>query len=535
MKRFLPLFALALSAAAAATNPQYGGDLRFCLYSEPKTFNPLLVADTSSEQVRYLTAGVLVRVNRVTQELQPELAVSWHVGAAGRAITFKLRQHVAFSDGTPFSAEDVAYTVRTLFDPKLHLPTADPFGVTGEVRIATPADDQITLTFPAPVAGLERLFDQVGIISHQSPKKEMATVGPFYVASYRPGSEVELARNPYYWKRDPQGLRLPRVDTLRLYIQQNHDMEAIRFQRGDLDLMTSVSPEIFDQLQARSPASVRDLGPSLESEMMWFNQSPKAPLPDYKKAWFQSAAFRRAVSAAINRDDLCRLVYRGHARPAEGPISPANKFWFNQALKPHPFDRKEALDRLAAAGFRLQNGVLRDAQGHAVEFSVVTNSGNQAREKITQMMQEDLKAVGIKLNIVRLDYSAIIDRISRSFDYESCLLGLTNVDLDPDAQMNVWLSSASNHQWNPDQAKPATPWEAEIDRLMRAQHAALDPAKRKQYFDKVQQIVSDQAPFLYLVTKNALVAVSPSVLNANPSVLRPQATWNIELLARRAR
>jgi peptide/nickel transport system substrate-binding protein len=296
-------------------------------------------------------------------------------------------------------------------------------------------------------------------------------------------------------------------------------------------MMNAVSPEVFDQLQSRMPAAVRDLGPSLESEMMWFNQSPKAPLPAYKKSWFQSREFRRAVSAAVNRDDLCRLVYHGHARPAEGPISPANRFWFNTAIKPHRYDPKQALDLLGKAGFRLQDGQLYDSQSHAVEFSVITNAGNQAREKLAQMIQQDLKAVGIRLNVVKLDYSAIIDRISQSFDYESCLLGLTNVDLDPDAQMNVWLSSASNHQWYPNQVSPATPWEAEIDRLMQAQGSELNPARRKADFDKVQEIVSQELPFLYLVTRNALVAVSAPVQNANPSVLRPQTVWNIEMLA----
>jgi peptide/nickel transport system substrate-binding protein len=530
MKRYLVAFAM-VCAAARATGAPYGGELRFCLYSEPKTFNPLLVADTSSEAIRYMTAGVLIRVNRQTQELEPELALSWRIVSEGRGIAFKLRQNVAFSDGTPFSAEDVAYTMRSLFDPSLHAPTADPFRANGSVKIETPAADEVTLTFPTPVAGIGRLFDQVGILSSKSPKKEMASLGPFYVAQYKPGSEVDLSRNPYYWKRDAQGLRLPRLDSVRLYIQQNRDVELIRFERGELNIVNAVSPDIFDQFQARMPAAVRDLGPSLESEMMWFNQSPKAPLPAYKKLWFQSREFRRAISAAVNREDLCRLVYRGHARPAEGPISPANRFWFNAGLKPHPYDPKEALDLLGKAGFRLRDGQLYDAQSNAVEFSVVTNAGNQAREKLAQMIQQDLKAIGIRLNVVKLDYSAIIDRISRSFDYESCLLGLTNVDLDPDGQMNVWLSSASNHQWNPNQASPATPWEAEIDRLMKAQGSELNAAKRKAYFDKVQEIVSQEVPFLYLVTKNALVAVSPSLRNANPSALRPQAVWNIEMLA----
>jgi len=532
MKVLLSVAALVWSAAAA-TGPEPGGTLRFCLYSEPKTFNPLLVADTSSEAIRYMTAGVLIRVNRLTQELEPELATSWQVTPDGRRITFRLRPSLEFSDGTPFSAADVAYTMRTLLDPALHAPTADPFRANAQsVKIETPAADEVSLAFPAPVAGLERLFDQVGILSAQSPKREMATLGQFYVAAYKPGSEVDLSRNPYYWKHDARGKRLPRLDSVRLSIQQNREMELVRFERGELDLLTSVSPELFDRLQARMPAAVRDLGPSLESEMLWFNQSPKAPIPAYKKVWFQAGEFRRAISTAINRGDLCRLVYRGHARPAEGPISPANRFWFNAALKPHAYDPGEALRRLAKAGFRFENALLRDSGGHPVEFSVITNAGNEAREKMAQLIQQDLKAIGIRLNIVQLDYSAIIDRISQSFDYESCLLGLTNVDLDPDAQMNVWLSSASNHQWNPNQAFPATPWEAEIDRLMRAQSSALKAPQRKVYFDQVQEIVSREAPFLYLVTKNALVAMSPDLLNAQPAVLRPQTFWNIEMLAR---
>jgi peptide/nickel transport system substrate-binding protein len=525
--RLLPYVLVCLSIANAAS----GGELRFSIYSEPKTFNPVLVSDASSETIRYLTAGVLIRANRMTHQLQPELAVSWRLLPKGRGIAFSLRKDVRFSDGTPFSSEDVVYTMRMLFDPGAHSPTAEAFGAAAAgATISTNGPHGVTLSFATPVAALDRLFDQVGIVSRNSAKKELATLGPFFVAEYKPGSEVRLARNPYYWKSDENGNRLPRLDAVRLYIQQNRELELMRFQRGELDLITALAPDPFQQLQARNPGLVRDLGPSMESEMLWFNQNDRGPLPEYKKTWFRSKEFRRAVSAAINRQDLCRLVYHGHARPAEGPISPANRLWFNASLNPHRYDPKEALDRLAKDGFRLQNGALVDARGNAVEFSLITNSGNQARERLAQMIQQDLKAIGIRLNLVKLDYAAIIERISQSFDYESCLLGLTNVDLDPDAQMNVWLSSASNHQWRPSQTTPATSWEAEIDRLMRAQHAEPTAQKRKMYFDTVQQIVWEEAPFLYLVNRNALIAAAPALRNLNPSVLRPQALWNVEML-----
>ncbi len=146
------------------------------------------------------------------------------------------------------------------------------------------------------------------------------------------------------------------------------------------------------------------------------------------------------------------------------------------------------------------------------------------------MIQQDLEEIGIQLNIVTLDFPSLLERISRTFDYDLCLLGLINVDLDPSAQMSVWLSSSSNHQWNPEQKSPATSWEAEIDRLMQAQASTNDQNQRKRYFDQVQKIVWEQQPFIYLVNKNALAAISPTLANTSPVVLRPETFWNVETL-----
>jgi peptide/nickel transport system substrate-binding protein len=535
MKRIVVIAALLILPLYQASPAQPQTELRFCLHAEPKTFDPQLVDDGSSETIRYLTGGVLIRVNRKTQQLTPELATSWEVNRAGNRIVFHLRPNVKFSDGTPFSADDVAFTMKRLMDPETHSPTADSFRSSDAApQIAVSSPLTITITFGAPVAGLERLFDQVAITSTRSPLKIAAVLGPYIVARYTPGSEVLLSRNPNYWKVDSQGTRLPYIDGLRLEIQQNRDMELARFRRGELDLINSLDADAFNDLGRVAPGAVVDAGASMESEMMWFNQVPSAPLPAYKLAWFQSTAFRLAVSEAINRADICRIVYRGHARPAEGPISSANQFWFNAAVKPHPFDVASSRRRLEKDGFRLRGGVLYDRTGNPVIFSIVTNAGNRNRERIASMIQQDLQAIGIRLNVVTLDFPSLIERITKTFNYEACLLALTNLDLDPSGQMNVWLSSAANHQWNPNQKQPATAWEAEIDKLMRAQASETRAPARKRSFDRVQQIVSEQAPFLYLVTKNSLSAIAPSVRNSAPVVLTPQTFWNIELLRKTA-
>ncbi len=510
---------------------QTSGELHFFLHTEPKTFEPAQVADDASETVRYLTGGVLIRVNRQTQALEPELATSWKVSNLGKTISFKLRHNVYFADGSPFSADDVAFTMKQLMDPALHSPTGDSFrSAQGDPQIQVQGKDKISITFPAPVVALDRLFDQVAIVSAKNPTKHDAVLGPFYVADYKPGAYVLLKRNSNYWKKDEKGRQLPYLSSVRLDIQPNRDIEMMKFRRGEIQLINALDTEFYDKLASTSPDLVHDAGPSLDSEQMWFNQVPTAPIPDYKKAWFRSTDFRRAISEAINREDLCRVVFGSHARPAVGPVSPANKLWFNTKLHAEAYDPQQALARLKQAGFTLQNGALRDAQGHAVEFSIITNSGNKPRERMATMMQQDLARIGIKLNVVTLDFPSLIERITSSFNYESAMLGLTNVDPDPSAQMNVWLSSAENHQWNPSEKSPATAWEAEIDKLMQQQSSALDLKKRKAAFDKVQEIVYEQAPFIYLVNKNALSAASPAVSGMAPVVLRPQTYWNIDRL-----
>ena len=508
-----------------------GGELRFSLHSEPKTFNPLLVDDESSETIRYLTGGVLIRLNRYTQELEGELASKWKVSETGRRIDFQLRPNVLFSDGTPFTCEDVAYTVRQLMDPALHSPTGDAFrSMPGPVEATCGTSNSVMVRFPGPVAALAAQFDQVAILSAGSPKKESAVLGPFAVGEYKPGSYVLLHRNPNYWKRDAEGRRLPYLDSIRLDIQQNRELELLRFRRGELDIVNKLDAEMYDRLASEKPSSVVDAGPSLDWEVIFFNQVANSPLPDYKRRWFRSDEFRLAISEAINRDDIVRVVYRGHAKAAVGPVSASNHFWINSALKPIVYSAPAALDRLERDGFRRTGNALFDREGHKVEFSMITNAGNKNHERMLALIQQDLAKLGVQLNVVTLDFPSLIERISRSFNYESVLMAFTNVDVDPNAQMNIWLSSAANHQWNPNQKSPETPWEAVIDRLMQSQTAAQDPAKRKVFFDKVQQIAREEAPFIFLVNPNALSAISPNVRNVSPAKLRPQIYWNAERL-----
>lgn len=505
-------------------------ELRFALPAAPKTFDPLQVSEGASETIRYLTGGVLVRVNRETNELEPELAESWKLLDGGRAIRFHLRAGLKFSDGVTLTANDVARTLKNALDPKKEAPVGELFRSAAgdpEVRVVSPL--VIEVRYAEPKARIDRVFDSLAITPAVMSRLP-ASAGPFHVCEYQPGEFVRLERNPNYWKRDASGNRLPYLDFIHIDIQPNREIEVTRFLRGELDLITRLDPDSFDRVTKTHPAAARNLGPSLDSEFLWFNEVPSAPIPAWKKTWFTSAAFRRAVSLSIHRDDIARIVYRGHAHPAAGPVSPSNRFWFNAALKPLGFDSQTALHALTSDGFTLRDGVLRDRDGHEVEFSIVTGAGNRPREAMAAVIQDDLTKIGIRVNIVVLDFGSLIERITRTSQYEAALLGFDNIETDPAGEMNVWLSSGEMHAWHPNQKSPATPWEARIDQLELTLASGVAPALRKKAFDEVQQIVVDQEPFIYLVNPDYLAAVAPVLHGARPVAVSPQLLWNVEYL-----
>lgn len=517
-------FAAGLAAAAPVR------ELRFTIGGDPRSFDPLHVEESNSETVRYLTGGVLVRINRVTGNVEPELAESWSLADGGRAITFRLRPGLRFSDGAPLTSADVARTLARALDPKEGSPAGDAFrAADGNPVVRALSPREISIRYRTPKPGLDRLFDALSIAPPGNTRLP-AAAGPFHVAEYRSGEYIRLARNPNYWKRDSAGHSLPYLDSIRIDIQQNSEIALARFLRGELQVITKIDPDGFERLRKERPGSARNLGASLDSEFLWFNQAPAKTLPEWKRRWFTSAAFRHAVSQAIHRDDIARLVFRGNAHPAAGPISPANRFWFDASLKPLPTDRAAALKLLEGDGFRLSGGVLRDRQGHAVEFSVITNSGNRPRAGMARLIQADLKKIGITVNVVTLDFGALIERIAKTLDYEAGLLGFTNVEVDPMEQMNVWLSSGAQHAWWPGQKTPATPWEARIDALELGQAGEAAPAPRKKAVDEIQRIAAAQEPLIYLVNPDYLCAIGPSVQGAQPTASPPQVLWNIEWL-----
>jgi len=165
-----------------------------------------------------------------------------------------------------------------------------------------------------------------------------------------------------------------------------------------------------------------------------------------------------------------------------------------------------------------------------VEFSILTSSSNAERTKMATLIQDDLKQLGVRIQVVPLEFRSLLDRVTQTKEYEACVLGLVSFDADPNSDVNVWLSRGATHLWNPSQAHPATPWEAEIDGFLEAQLTATSYPQRKKLYDRVQEILAQYQPMIFLASPDILVGAKNAVGNLHPAVLEPYVLWNVEQL-----
>jgi len=536
-----------------------GGRLVMSLRGEPKTLNPLIAADARSREVIGVMQADLVHINRATQLTEPALAKSWKVSPNGLEYTLVLRQGIRFSDGQPLDADDVLFTFRVYLDEKVHA-TQHDFLIVGGKPITVRKLDAYTVVFQLakPYGAGERLFDGFYILPRHLLEKlyqegkfdqagtlataanAWAGLGPFRLKEYVVGQRLVLERNPYYWKADAKGNRLPYLDELVFLFVQNADAQVLKFRSGETDVISQIGAENFTVLSRQQNGyTMTDAGPGLEYYFLFFNLSEageKTPAEMRRRQkWFREIKFRQAVSAAVDRDAIVRLVYQGRGAPLWGLVAPGNRRWGNEKLAHPARSLERARTLLKEGGFSWNNGAngeytLLDAEGKPVEFSILTSSSNANYPKMAALIQDDLRQLGMRVQVVPLEFRSLLDRVLQTKEFDACLLGLVSFDADPTADTNVWLSSGGSHLWNPSQAHPATEWEAEIDRLMEQQLAAPSFEQRKKLYDRLQEILAEEQPMIFLASPDILVGAKNVVGNFQPAVLEPYVLWNVEQL-----
>ena len=536
----------------------FGGRVLIGALGDPKTLNPIVASETSSRDIYARIFSSLISKNNLTQEIIPGLAHSWEFSEDNLEITYHMRRGVLWSDGVPLTAYDVEFTYDVLYDPRVENSLNDIMRVDGEPFVGTAVDSfTFKVSIPSPFAPfldwsggavpvlpkhilepeLEKgAFDSAYNISW--PPEKLVSCGPYLIEKFESGVKTVLRRNPSYWRVDREGNRLPYLERIIHVNVRSTETMLLMFQTGQLDMvglrLTDVA--ILEKDTEKQDFSIINLGTDLGQNMFWFNLNPgknkdgKPFVAPYKRVWFEDVRWRKAMAHAVNREGIARTVFDDMAQPQYGPETPANKLWYNPNLVKYDYNPDKSRELLDEMGLidGDGDGVREDEQGNPVEFTMVTNTGNDNRELIGNIVKYDLARIGVKMNFNPVEFNTLIVKIDNDYEYECCLLGLTSGDPDPSSGMSVWLSSGRMHQWNPSQPEPATEWEARIDELMKLQMSTLDSDKRKEYYDEVQYIISDMVPYIYLVIPEILVAVRNKFENLTPTIMRHRLLWNIE-------
>ena len=537
-----------------------GGEIVASVRSEPRTFNRLTARDTTTDLVSELTQAKLVRINKVTQAVEPWLAESWTLAADRRTYTIRLRQNLTFSDGHPFTADDVVFAFAAVYDEKTGSILADSLKAGGKTLTVSASDPQtVVVTFPFAFAPGVRLLENLPILPRHklepalkagkladawglsTPPSEVVGMGPFVLREYTPGQRLRFERNPRYWRRAPDGGPLPYLDRVTVDVVPDQNAELLRLESGQIDTMSGeVVPESYATMKraaGEGRVQLLDLGPVLWADSFWFNLKPGAFAGDARAAWLQRDELRRAISMAVDRKAFADAVFLGAGEPVYSFVTPANKEWYWTGTPATPHDPAGAKALLASIGLtdRNSDGLMEDASGQPARFSIVTQKGRPRLERGAAVVRDELKKIGLTVDVALLDANAVIERLV-SGRYEAAMYPIVPTDTDPGTNPDFWFSSGSFHLWNMSQPKPATDWERRIDELMAQQIGSADYAERKRLFDEVQQILYEHQPVVYFAAQKWYVAVSSRLVNVTPALYQPlPVLWAADTIAVRPR
>lgn len=550
---------------------EHGGRFRIGASSPPRTFNPVVANESSSNDVCSRLYTSLTDVDYATGLDLPLVAKSWEFSPDERTVTFRLRRGLRFSDGHPLTALDVRFSFDVYMSDSLRSAAMEglswPDERTGRRRkfeYAAPDSYTFTVTSPWPYALMLPATGSVRILPRHvlepkflagtlasaygidTPPESLVTSGAWRLREFVPGEKAELERNPYWFGVDAKGRRLPYLDALVFLVTKDQDNAALRFEAGEIDALDNLRPADYAGLergQAKGAYRLHELGPSYNTNFLWFNLNPapggKGAAPAVgaaKYAWFSRREFRQAVSKAIDRDALIAGPLHGHGYRNWSTMTAGNPLWYDSTLVGMDDDPEGAARLLDGLGLvdRDGDGVREDAAGRKVEFDIATNADNAWRQEMVNLIRDDLAKVGIRATMTPLDFNTLITRIRSDFQYDAMLLGQGSaVPADPGMGLNVWRSSGATHYWRVRSPRPATPEEARVDALTNRIVYTRDMAARRAAWRELMTIVNDECWLVWLPIMELKIPVRAKFGNVAPNPMPHRVLWNADRIFER--
>ncbi|MFH2120398.1 MAG: peptide-binding protein [Pseudomonadota bacterium] len=478
-------------AGSAAAAPAYGDIMVEGSIGDASNLIPLLASDSTSHEIAGLVFNGLIKYDKDIR-IVGDLAESWEISGDGLVITFHLRKGVRWHDGRPFTAADVLYTYQVTVDPKTPTAYAGDFL---KVKKAEVLDDwTFRATYDKPFAPALMSWS-VGILpKHLLAGKEITTsplgrhpigTGPYKFKEWVTGQKIVLVSNPDYFEGRPY------IDGFILRIIPDTATMFLELRANGIDRMGLTPLQYMRQTENNLFRENFNKYRYLSFAYTYMGYNLKNPL-------FTDKRVRQAIAHAVNRVEMIDGVLIGLGKPATGPYKPGT--WaYNPNVRAYPYDPAKAKALLAEAGWKDLNGDgVLEKEGRPFAFEVITNQGNEVRAKCAEIIQRRLAEVGITVKIRVVEWAAFVKDFINKRKFDATILGWT-IPMEPDLY-DVWHSSKTGQE----ELNFISYKNEEVDALIEKGRETFDQSARKRCYDRIQEILAEEQPYLFLYVPDAL-------------------------------
>jgi peptide/nickel transport system substrate-binding protein len=510
---FLPLiFAAACDKAPSVDRPQelgsgqkaYGDIMVRGDIGDASNLIPLLASDSPSHNIAGLVYNGLVKYDK-DMKIIGDLAESWEVSTNGLVITFHLRKGVKWHDGQPFTVADVLYTYQVTVDPKTPTAYAGDFLKVKKVSVLDAYTFRVTYDkpfAPALISWGNSILPRHLLFGKDITKSPLSRhpigTGPYKFKEWVAGQKIVLISNPDYFEGRPyiDGFItriIPDMATMFLELRAQGismmDLTPLQYTR-----------QTENNLFKENFKKYRYLG----FKYVYLGYNLKNPL-------FTDKRVRQAISHAINKEEIISGVLLGLGKAATGPYKPGS--WaYNGNVKIYNYNPQKARQLLADAGWMDTKGTgILEKDGKPFVFEIVTNQGNDTRQKCAEIIQRQLKDVGITVKIRILEWSSFVTDFINKRRFDAVILGWS-VSLDPDAY-DVWHSSKTA----PEELNFMSYNNPKADEMLEKGRSTFNQKLRKEYYDRFQEILAEDQPYTFLYVPEDLIIISSRFRGIEPA------------------
>ena len=487
---FLLLTSCFLFGCAREPEIKYPDTITVGLLADAKRLLPLLASDSASGEISGHIFSGLTKYDKDIR-ITGELAESWDISPDGLQITFHLRKGVKWHDGAEFTSEDVLFTYQTVINPQTPTPYSSNYGPVDKVEI--PDLYTVRVKYKEPYAPALESWGMGILPKHVLEGKDLSSpdlnrnpigTGPYKLREWVTGQKIVLeAFDGYYEGRPGISRYVARIipDTATMFLE-------LKF--GGLDFMGITPPQY--KLQADTKFFDKYFQkfryPSFGYTYLGYNLLN--PL-------FSDKRIRQAMAHAVNKKEIIAGVLLGYGTPCTGPFPPES--WaYNPEVKDYEYSPAKALELFSDAGWKRNSEGILMKNNKPLSFTVLVNQGNDARLKTAQIIKEQLKRVGIEMNIKVLEWQAMLHDFIDKKRFEAIIMGW-GLSRDPDLY-DIWHSSKTKEgEFNFISYK-----NEEVDRLVIEGRQTFDSGKRKKIYNRIHEILADEQPYLFLYVPDGL-------------------------------